>query len=99
MAATADGQGYWLVAADGGVFSFGDAGFRGSMGGTRLNQPVVGIAATGTSNGYWMVAADGGVFTFGDAIFYGSMGGHHLNSAVVGMASLPSGEWLPPRRR
>ena len=35
-------QGYWLVAADGGVFSFGDAGFYGSMAGTHLNAPVVG---------------------------------------------------------
>ena len=27
MAATPDGDGYWLVASDGGVFAFGDAGF------------------------------------------------------------------------
>ena len=33
-AATADGGGYWEVAADGGIFSFGDAVFHGSMGGT-----------------------------------------------------------------
>ena len=33
IASTPDGKGYWLVAADGGVFSFGDAGFYGSMGG------------------------------------------------------------------
>ena len=36
--------GYWLVAADGGVFSFGDAGFYGSLGGVVLNAPVVGVA-------------------------------------------------------
>ena len=36
------GRGYWLVARDGGVFSFGDARFFGSMGGVPLNQPVVG---------------------------------------------------------
>jgi hypothetical protein len=29
MAATGDGGGYWLVAADGGVFAFGDAGYYG----------------------------------------------------------------------
>jgi hypothetical protein len=46
IAATADGNGYWEVAADGGIFAFGDAGFHGSMGGTHINQPVVGIAAT-----------------------------------------------------
>jgi hypothetical protein len=44
IAATPDGRGYWEVAADGGVFSFGDAPFLGSMGGTRLNAPIVGIA-------------------------------------------------------
>jgi len=27
VASTPDGKGYWLVAADGGVFSFGDAQF------------------------------------------------------------------------
>jgi hypothetical protein len=33
-----------LVAADGGIFSFGDAHFYGSTGSIRLNQPVVGMA-------------------------------------------------------
>ena len=33
IAPTPDGGGYWLVASDGGVFSFGDAHFYGSMGG------------------------------------------------------------------
>ena len=33
MATTPDGKGYWLVASDGGIFSFGDAQFYGSMGG------------------------------------------------------------------
>ena len=44
MAATPSGDGYWMVASDGGVFSFGDAQFYGSEGGTPLNQPVVGMA-------------------------------------------------------
>jgi len=38
-------QGYRLVASDGGIFSF-NAPFVGSMGGTHLNQPVVGMAAS-----------------------------------------------------
>ena len=46
IAATPSGNGYWLVATDGGIFSFGDARFLGSTGGIRLNQPIVGIAAT-----------------------------------------------------
>ena len=32
MAATPNGEGYWLVASDGGIFSFGNAGYHGSMG-------------------------------------------------------------------
>ncbi len=65
--------GYWLVASDGGVFSFGDAGFYGSLGGTTLNKPVVGIAPTPDGKGYWLVASDGGVFSFGDAGYLGSL--------------------------
>jgi hypothetical protein len=44
MRPTATGNGYWLVAADGGVFVFGDALPYGSMGGQPLNQPIVGLA-------------------------------------------------------
>ncbi len=64
-------DGYWLVASDGGVFSFGDARFFGSTGAIRLNQPIVGMAATPTGHGYWLVASDGGIFCFGDATLPG----------------------------
>ncbi len=36
--------GYWFVASDGGIFSFGDAHFYGSMGAKPLNKPIVGMA-------------------------------------------------------
>lgn len=96
IAATRSGSGYWLVGADGGVFSFGDAQFFGSMGGQRLNKPIVGITKTPAGNGYWLVAADGGVFAFGDAPFLGSLGGRTPSSPIVGMASNPNGRgyWL-----
>ena len=32
MASTPSGNGYWIVAADGGIFNYGDAGFFGSAG-------------------------------------------------------------------
>ena len=68
---TPDGRGYWLVAADGGVFNYGDAAFFGSRGGQPLNAPIVGMAATPDGGGYWLVAADGGIFTYGDAALPG----------------------------
>jgi hypothetical protein len=95
MAEAATG-GYWLVAADGGIFAF-DAPFYGSMGGQPLNEPIVGMAAAPGGNGYWLVAQDGGIFSFGPgAHFYGSMGGQPLNEPIVGMAEDPAtgGYWL-----
>ena len=83
--------GYWLVASDGGIFSYGSAGFAGSMGGRHLDAPMVGMAATTDHNGYWTVASDGGIFSFGDAAFHGSMGGRHLDAPMVGMAPTPDG--------
>ena len=50
MAATVDGGGYWLVGADGGVLSFGDAGFHGSAAGVDLGAPVVGMTALDAVN-------------------------------------------------
>jgi cell wall-associated NlpC family hydrolase len=93
---TNDQGGYWLVAGDGGIFNYGDAGFYGSAGSIHLNKPVVGIAATHDDRGYWMVATDGGIFSYGDAVFYGSTGGQPLNKPVVGMAVTPDGKgyWL-----
>jgi hypothetical protein len=88
--------GYWLVAADGGIFSYGDAGFYGSTGAMTLNKPIVGMAVTPTKEGYWLVASDGGIFAFGDAEFHGSTGAMTLNKPIVGMAPHPSGHgyWL-----
>ena len=82
---------YWLVASDGGIFSFGNAGFYGSAGSLRLVRPVVGMAPTPDKGGYWLVASDGGIFSYGDAQFQGSMGGKPLDAPIVGMAVTPDG--------
>ena len=65
LALTASGHGYWFVAADGGVFSFGDARFHGSTGAMRLSAPVMSMASAADGRGYWLVASDGGIFAFG----------------------------------
>jgi 3D (Asp-Asp-Asp) domain-containing protein len=96
MAATPSGHGYWLVAADGGIFSFGDAHYLGSTGGVALNQPIVGMAATPSGHGYWLVAADGGIFTFGDAHYLGSAAGRQNGAPIVGITRTHDGAgyWL-----
>jgi hypothetical protein len=88
--ATPSGRGYWMVASDGGIFSFGDATFYGSMGGKPLNQPIVSMAPDPDGAGYWLVASDGGIFAF-DAAFYGSTGNIRLNKPISGMVPGSSG--------
>ena len=102
MAVDPAGGGYYEVASDGGIFSFG-APFHGSTGCLDLTEPVVGIevspnttaagpatacgfTASQSPGGYQFVAADGGVFSFGNAAFAGSLGGEGVTD-VVGMAS------------
>jgi hypothetical protein len=96
MATTADGKGYWLAAADGGVFAFGDAPFRGSLGSLRLSGPIVAMAATPDGQGYWLAGLDGGIFAFGDAAYLGSLGAMRLTQPIVAMAATPDGKgyWL-----
>jgi hypothetical protein len=98
-AATVNGQGYWLVASDGGIFTFGDAGYYGSTGNLHLNQPIVGMAATPDGKGYWLVASDGGIFTFGDAGYYGSAPASGGQGGVVALASASNGQgyWVAGR--
>ena len=94
-----DGKGYWLVASDGGIFTYGDAPFYGSTGAIHLNKPVVGMAATPDGKGYWLVASDGGIFTFGDAPFYGSTGGITSTSRSSAWPPPPTARatgWWPP---
>ncbi|MGH8976881.1 MAG: CAP domain-containing protein, partial [Acidimicrobiia bacterium] len=96
MAATPTGRGYWMVASDGGIFSFGDARFFGSTGGIRLNRPIVDMASVPNGQGYVMVAEDGGVFLFGQAQFYGSAAGACPGAPASGvaMSRTSPGYWI-----
>ena len=93
LAPTATGGGYWLTAADGGVFSFGDAQFRGSLPlvlpGVTLNGPVTDVVGVGA--GYVLVAEDGGVFNFSDTPFHGSLGDNPPTEPVVAITPIPAG--------
>jgi hypothetical protein len=91
-----DTTGYRLVAADGGVFTHGDARYAGSTGDLVLNRPIVASASTPSGQGYWLFATDGGVFAFGDAAFLGSAGDRTLNQPIVAAAATPTGGgyWL-----
>lgn len=97
VTATSTGNGYWQVDTYGGVFSYGDAPFHGSLPGQNVRVTnIIGMTRTPDNGGYWLVGSDGGVFAFGNASFYGSMGGKPLNAPLVGMAVTRTGKgyWL-----
>jgi len=43
VTASPSGHGYRFVAADGGIFGFGDAGFFGGLGGGKPPSAIVGM--------------------------------------------------------
>ena len=70
-----DGRGYFMVAADGGVFAFGDATFAGSCPGIgTCPGSAVSVLPDTTGKGYWLVTSVGAVYAFGDAPFEGAPG-------------------------
>ena len=76
MVPSADGNGYFMVGADGGVFTFGDAKFEGSCPGIigGCSGAAVAVMPDASGNGYWLVTATGHVYAFGDAVNYGAPG-------------------------
>lgn len=90
---------FWIATAQGDVWNFGSAQNYGTLQGTTLNKPIIGIAPTPDASGYWLVATDGGVFAFGSAAFFGSTGNIRLNQPIVGMSPTPTnkGYWMVAR--
>jgi hypothetical protein len=95
VAASPDGSGFWMVAADGGVFAEG-APSHGGMGNAPPLYPVVAMAPTPSSGGYWLVTADGATFTFGDAKYLGGVNAQGITTTVTGLAATHTGRgyWM-----
>lgn len=95
MVPSSDGGGYFMVAADGGVFAFGDAHFAGScpgIGGCKGSAVAVMTDASG--NGYWLATSTGNVYTFGDAPYYGAPGNQGLPVTSAVRAPDGGGYWI-----
>jgi hypothetical protein len=95
MVPTADGGGYFMVGADGGVFSFGDARFEGSCPGIGgCSGAAVAVVPDASGNGYWLVTATGHVYAFGDAVNYGEPGTQSTPVTAAVRTSDGAGYWI-----
>jgi L,D-peptidoglycan transpeptidase YkuD (ErfK/YbiS/YcfS/YnhG family) len=90
MAVAPGGRGYWLVAQDGGVFTFGGYNFYGSLGDSPPASPVVGMVGTPDGGGYGVVDAAGQVFRFGDFRYFGGLS--DAAYPIVGMGGTPAND-------
>ena len=92
---TPGGTGYWILDANGTVYSFGDAKNLGSTG-VNPGEKAVSLSATPTGNGYWIFTDKGRAINFGDARPYGDMSGVKLNGPILGSVATPdgSGYWM-----
>lgn len=107
VASTPDGKGYWLVGSDGGIFSFGDAGFYGSFPGSHpfefscatsavvTNQsctlPMASMTPTNGGLGYWIAFSEGTVVPYGAATSEGGSVPSPFAAPIVGIAADPTG--------
>jgi hypothetical protein len=92
MAAAPGGGGYWLVASDGGIFSFGSARFQGSLPSLGISDDTSRtLLATADGGGYLIVCGDGTADDAGDAPQFGDVQSAvpGYSGTVVGAASVP----------
>lgn len=78
-----DGQGYWLLQANGSVYSYGTALHYGDGRFTAYvsgKSNFIDMAPTPSGNGYWLLTRSGEVVACGDAV-------HHGNAVPTGRIS------------
>ena len=92
------GSGYWMVAADGRVYSFGGASFLGSpRQSMATGQQAVDLEPTPSNAGYWIADSAGNVYGYGNAPYRGGAAGALLpGETVTSISTTPSGNgyWL-----
>jgi hypothetical protein len=94
IAATPSGKGYWEVASDGAIFSYGDAQYHGGANSVP-HEPIIALAPTPSGGGYALLASDGAVYAYGDAKYAGGAN-EYPHAPVVGIATAPAdnGYWI-----
>ena len=86
-------SGYWMLAAGGDVYAFGDAVHRGNAGPLPASVTAVDIEPKPGGGGYWVLTSDGRVRSFGTAAPLGGVTAGRLPAGerVASLSATPSG--------
>jgi hypothetical protein len=79
-------SGYWMLAANGDTYAFGDAPHLGNAPGAAVD-----LEPTPTRNGYWIVDRTGRVSAFGDAPHLGDAGPLAAGESVTSLSATADG--------
>ncbi|SNB46286.1 phosphatidylinositol-specific phospholipase C [Geobacter sp. DSM 9736] len=87
--------GYWIVNQEGGINTYGDAGYHGHGVGGDNEAVDLGIKPSG--HGYWILSRNGGIHTYGDAGYHGHGVGHDNAAVSLGVTPSGNGYWILSR--
>lgn len=100
-----DGRGYWMLSADGGIFTFGTATFAGSVPDKPrsdwINEEIVSFSANESGSGYVVVAKSGKAWWFNfeerpqlPNVLLETFGSSRLNSPIAAVMTRSCGGYL-----
>ncbi len=91
ITAAQDADSYWVVAADGAVFSFGNAPYFGSLPEKGIRAKAADIAGRPGGGGYWVLGENGTVYPFGAAVELGGLPNIGVNTTARKIRPTPTG--------
>jgi hypothetical protein len=89
IVATSDSKGYWLVAATGGTFRYGDALRLATLSTSAAGSPIVGVATTSDGYGAWTAQRNGIVLRSGTAPKRGTLSKAQRTSLITAITAMP----------
>ena len=91
VAFSASGNGYWILADNGAIYSFGDADYYGNLIDHAYPGHATSLTRSADGAGYQILTSEGGIYSFGDAVgqYYGNLLDHGYPTPGVAFSETP----------